>query len=219
MNSEIQLPLASLTKIMTALVAQENLPSHLLVTISKEAVLQEGDEGFKTGEQWPLADLMDAMMISSSNDAAFALASELNKDLGKDFVLLMNKKAEELNLMQTYFVNPTGLDFSKNTAGAYGSAKDIVNLILYVIKNYPSLMEITRFEKIEINLREFKNTDKIITDLAGFIAGKTGFTDLAGGNLAVVADKGYAHPFIIVVLGSTPDGRFNDVKTIYNSIP
>lgn len=219
LNSEAQLALASIAKIMTALAAKEAFPSSLLVKIPKEAVLQEGDEGFIVGEEWPVLDLIDAMLISSSNDAAFALALEFNKDFNEDFISLMNKKAKEFGLAQTYFLNPTGLDLSENMGGAYGSAKDIAKLLLYAVKNHPSLMEITRLSTISINSRKFKNTNQIINELPGFMAGKTGFSDLAGGNLAIMIDKGYSQPFIIVVLGSTLEGRFTDVKTLYNLIP
>ena len=217
LNYEMQLPLASLTKIMTAFIAKENLPPYLLVTISKEAVLQEGDEGFKVGEQWTIPELIDAMLISSSNDAAFAFASEFNKNFNGDFVSLMNQKAKEIGLTQTYFLNTTGLDLSKNTAGAYGSAQDIVKLLLHIAKKDSSLMEVTRLKSINLHDREFQNTDWVIGDLPGFIAGKTGFSDLAGGNLAVVVDNGFNRPFVIVVLGSTIDGRFNDVKNLFNA--
>jgi len=218
-NAEAQLPLASLTKIMTALVAKEKLPPYLLVTITKEAILQEGDEGFLAGEQWPVSDLIDAMLVSSSNDAAFALNEEFNKDFSGDFVSLMNEKAKELNLTQTYFLNATGLDLSQNVSGGYGSAKDIAKLLLFIIKNDFSLIEATRLNSLISHSREFKNTNQVINDIPGFIAGKTGFSDLAGGNLAIVVNKGYGRPFIIVVLGSTYSGRFNDVKTLYNLIP
>ncbi len=217
LNSEMQLPLASLTKIMTALIAKENLPPYLLVTISKEAILQEGDEGFKVGEQWTIPELIDAMLISSSNDAAFAFAAEFNKNFNGDFVSLMNQKAKEIGLTQTYFLNTTGLDLSENTAGAYGSAQDIAKLLLNIMEKNSSLMEITRLKSINLHGREFQNTDRIIGDLPGFIAGKTGFSDLAGGNLAVVVDNGFNRPFVIVVLGSTIDGRFNDIRNLFNA--
>ncbi len=217
LNSEMQLPFASLTKIMTALIAKENLPPYLLVTIPKEAVLQEGDEGFKAGEQWTIPELTDAMLISSSNDAAFAFAAEFNKNFNGDFVSLMNQKAKEIGLTQTYFLNTTGLDLSENTAGAYGSAQDIAKLLLNIMEKNSSLMEITRLKSINLHGREFQNTDRIIGDLPGFIAGKTGFSDLAGGNLAVVVDNGFNRPFVIVVLGSTIDGRFNDIRNLFNA--
>ncbi len=218
-NADAQLPLASLTKIMTAIVAKENFPSYLDIIIPKEAILQEGDEGFLKEERWPVNILIDAMLISSSNDAAFALAYEFNRDFGEkgDFVSLMNQKAKNLNLDQTYFINPTGLDASKNSAGAYGSAKNIAKLFLYAFEKYPALIEITREAEMSFSSHNFKNTDRLVNELPGFIAGKTGYSDLAGGNLAVIIDKGYGHPIIIVVLGSTFNGRFNDVKTLYQT--
>ncbi len=218
LNADSQLPLASLAKIMTGIVAEENLPSNLLIKISEEVILQEGGNGFSTGDQWPISDLKNAMLLASSNDAAFAIANEFDNKIGGDFISLMNEKAKKIGLAQTYFLNPTGLDFPQNAAGAYGSAKDTAKLLLYAVKNHYPLMEITRFKKAIINGKEFENTDKITNDLPGFVAGKTGFSDLAGGNLAVVVDKGYGHPIIIVVLGSTLEGRFNDVKTLYKAV-
>lgn len=78
-------------------------------------------------------------------------------------------------------------------------------------------METSRLIEIDINSRKFKNTNQIVNFLPGFVAGKTGFSDLAGGNLAVVVDTGYQHPLIIVVLGSTFEGRFSDVITLYKA--
>ncbi len=216
-NAEAQLPLASLAKIMTALAVKESFPSSLLVAIPREAILQEGDDGFRSGEQWPASELAAAMLISSSNDAAFAFGLEYKKDFNQDFVSLMNQKAKELGLEQTYFLNPTGLDISKNAAGAYGSAKDMAKLMAYIIKSSSSLMESTSVDSINIRSREFKNTNQIVHDFPGLIAGKTGSSDLAGGNLVVTVDLGYGHPIIIVVLGSSSEGRFSDVKSLYQA--
>ncbi len=216
-NAEAKLPLASLTKIMTALAIEENLPSYLLVSMPKEAISQAGDDGFLVEEQWKVSDLNKIMLVSSSNDAAAALSSAFEEIYKSDFIALMNKKSEELGLEQTYFLNPTGLDFSKNIAGGYSSAKDVAKLLLYIVEKYPVLAEATSFSSLNVKNREFKTTDKIINDLPGFIAGKTGFTDLAGGNLAVMVEAGYGHPIIIVVLGSSLEGRFNDVKTLYRA--
>lgn len=217
LNSDAQLPLASLAKIMTAIIAEENLPANLIVKIHEEAVLEEGDTGFRVGDEWPISELKDIMLLVSSNDAAFAVAHTFNNELGGDFVSLMNAKAKEIGLSQTYFLNPTGLDLSKNAAGAYGSAQDVAKMLLYAVEKHYPLVEITRFDKFTIGNREFENTDKIVNDLPGFIAGKTGFSDLAGGNLAVATDLGYGHPIIIVVLGSTAESRFNDVKTLHKA--
>lgn len=197
LNADAQLPLASLTKLMTATVAKENIPEWMLVNIN--------------GEKWKISDLLDTMLISSSNDAAAAIALSRN-----DFISLMNKKSDELKLSQTYFLNSTGLDSNNQIAGAYGSARNVADLLDYLIKSHPSLLEATQYDEIQINSRSFKNTNKLIDEMPGIIAGKTGFSDLAGGNLAVVFDIGLEHPVIIVALGSTEEGRFEDVRILYN---
>ena len=219
LNAKVQLPLASLTKIMTAIVAKEKLPEWLKVKIPMKAILQEGDSGFLAGERWKITNLLEAMLISSSNDAAYAIAMSIdtlpkNSPIG-EFISLMNRKAKNLGLEQTYFLNPTGLDLSISTASAYGSAKDVARLLGYAFKKYPSLFEVTRYNSLDINSREFKNTDKLAKEIPGLTAGKTGFSDLAGGNLAIITDIGLGHPVVIVVLGSSVRGRFKDVKKLY----
>lgn len=202
---------------MTAITAKENLPSALEIGIPLKAILQEGDSGFVDGERWIVSDLEDVMLISSSNDAAFALAMSFAGGDERAFVALMNKKASELNLRQTYFLNPTGLDVSASLAGAYGSAKDVAEMIIYGFKKYQGLFRVTSFGEIKIARREFKNTNKLVNELPGLLAGKTGFSDLAGGNLVVIVDIGAENPVVISVLGSSPQGRFDDVKTLYNA--
>lgn len=189
MNSDTRLPLASLTKIMTAIVSLENIQ-----------------------QEKKTADLLSVMLVSSSNDAASELASTT-----ENFVSLMNRKAEDVGLAQTSFFNPTGLDVSFESAGAYGSARDAAKLMEYFVKNYPEVAEATRHEEIVVNSQIYKNTDELTERLPGIIAGKTGSTDLAGGNLVVVMDIGLGHPVVISVLGSTEEGRFEDVKKLYEA--
>lgn len=212
LNSELQLPLASLTKLMTALVARENIPDWMMVEITPEAILTEGDSGFFAGEKWPISDLTKTMLISSSNDAATAMALNVGQ---ADFLALMNKKAVGMGLAQTYFFNPTGLDLNNYLAGAYGSAQNVAGLISYIFKKYPDLLELTQQDSVVINYRNFKNTDLLINQLPGILASKTGYSDLAGGNLAIVVDAGFHHPIAIVVLNSSEKGRFEDIKKLY----
>ncbi len=223
LNSASQLPLASLTKVMTAIVVEENFPEWMKMNIALEAIKQEGDSGLVAGEKWKVGDLSDAMLISSSNDAAFAFASAFSSVSGNpvgntsvsEFVATMNKRARELNLSQTYFLNPTGLDMNESVAGAYGSANDVAVLIAYTLQKYPSLLGITRDDFFEINARGFRNTNKIVNEVPRVIAGKTGYSDLAGGNLAIIVDVGLGHPVAIVALGSSKQGRFDDIETLY----
>lgn len=222
LNSEKPMPLASLTKLMTAVIAQENMPETSKIEITKEAVAQEGDSDLKTGETILLKKLLPIMLASSSNDAAFAIATSLQKNAepdGDEFVKLMNEKARELNLHSMYFSNSTGLDISKDQAGAYGSCKDVTSLMKYILSAHADLLEPT--EKGWVYLddgRKFENTNKLLSKLPSFIGGKTGSSDLAGGNLTVALDKGLNHPLVITVLGSTLEGRFKDIETLLAKI-
>lgn len=215
LNANAQLPLASLTKVMTAIIAAENISQSSIVEIRRESISQEGNGGLLLGEKWHVFDLIDSMLISSSNDAASALALSFGKSTD-EFVSVMNKKAKELNLVQTYFLNPTGLDIYQNTAGGYGSAKDIAELINYSIKNHLSLLEATQYDVLNINSRSFRNTNKLVEELPGIIASKTGFSNLAGGNLVMLINIGLYRPVIIVVLGSSEEGRFRDMQKLYD---
>ncbi len=218
-NAEQQLPLASITKLMTALVAKENLPQNTHVEISKKALMQEGDSGFYIGNEWQLSNILKAMLISSSNDAAFAVSASLRDTLEPSdtkFVSLMNERAKELGLNQTYYINTSGLDLSKEEAGAFGSCKDMTKLMNYILSNYPDLIEITTEKSFTANEIEFKNTNKLLSEFPCFFGGKTGFSDLAGGNLIVAVGRGLSHPMILTVLGSSWEGRFEDVKKLYD---
>jgi D-alanyl-D-alanine carboxypeptidase (penicillin-binding protein 5/6) len=227
-NGELQLPLASLTKIMTAIVALESVPSGTIITIDKKSLKNEGDAGLLAGERWLLHDLLGFSLLVSSNDGADAVASVVGS-LGKtarsydtykkEFVEKMNRKAKELGLTQTYFVNETGLDISKSSSGAYGSARDMAQLFKYALEHAPDVLEVTRYDTLKFNsLNKIthiaKNTNIINEKIPVLVASKTGYTDLAGGNLIVAFEAGLAKPIIVVVLGSTLDGRFADVEKL-----
>lgn len=229
-NATTQLPLASLTKIMTAIVATEELKENNIITITSEAIIKEGDSGLFVGEKWRLKDLIDLMLITSSNDSASALASAVtlfNSSLEHPAVknLFINKlrdKVNEIGMDQTFFINESGLDISNDISGAYGSAEDVSKLFSYAIKYYPALIEGTRYKSQEIiSLDEIShhatNTNKSIEKLPAIIASKTGYTEIAGGNLAVAYEMGPMHPMIVVVLGSSRDGRFVDVEKLIDA--
>lgn len=225
-NESEQLPLASLTKLMTALVAEEVLGEHDAITISETAIKQDGVSGLSSGETFDRMALSDLMLISSSNDGAYALAYAAGavlaqKDPANAFVQAMNIRADELGLTQTFFKNPTGLDISLTEAGSYGTARDISFLMEYIIKNEPNIIEFTKDREIDITsengeTHETENTNYYVDQIPGLIASKTGYTDLAGGNLVVAFDAGLNRPIIITVLGSTRQERFSDVMALVN---
>jgi len=212
-NKNKPLPLASLTKIMTVLTAKTIIPEQFIVTISKEAIEQEGDDNLLVGEKWRLFDLLDFIIVKSSNDAAAAVALSIN-----GFVKKMNEQADIIGMKQTYFFNETGLDISDSVAGAYGSAQDMAKLMIYALKNNPEIFEATKYDRFYLssfNKKYYvKNSNSTVASSTGIIASKTGFTDLAGGNLAIIFDAGFMRPVVAVVLGSTYDGRFTDMQKL-----
>jgi D-alanyl-D-alanine carboxypeptidase (penicillin-binding protein 5/6) len=221
-NADSKWPLASVTKLMTALVAYNLLESGTAITIPAEAIKQDGGSGLTDGETFELQDLIDLVLMSSSNDGAYALAIAAGEGLGDvntpadTFIRAMNIRANEIGLSQTHFNNVTGLDIDESNAGAYGSARDIAFLMEYIITNHPDILAFTKDGRTRIRNRDgafhdVENTNEITNKIQGIFASKTGYTDLAGGNLVIAFDAGLNHPIIVSVLGSTYEGRFLDV--------
>ena len=226
-NPDAQLPLASITKVMLTLVVSEAVSMDSTVTISREAV-KKGGGGLTRGEIWRVRDLIDYMLIASSNTAAEALKEAAEPRLrekhpeapaGGAVIWRMNALASELGMDATYFINPSGLDESLTQAGALGSARDIATLFAYALRTNRELFAGTSREyatlgPINMAKRDVHNTNDALSSIPHIYMGKTGLTDLAGGNLAIAFDAGENHPVIIVVLGSTPEGRFTDMEKL-----
>jgi serine-type D-Ala-D-Ala carboxypeptidase (penicillin-binding protein 5/6) len=221
-NENEKLPLASLTKIMTALVAERNADGSQLIKISDKDLATEGEYFLSSQEIFRLKDLINFTMTGSVNDTATAISGILNNE--KSFIEEMNQTAKKIGLSETTFKNVTGLDVDLNTASAMGSAKDIFILLQYVMFNYPEIFDATTVKNLSIrslggNLHTVKNTNEITGELPGLIASKTGYTDLAGGNLALIVDLGLNEPIAIIVLGSpNSQTRFDDALKIIENI-
>lgn len=147
-EADEQLPIASITKLMTALVAYEIIASETNVSITDSAIAQNGDSGLRAGEAFRFSALADLTLVSSSNDGAFAMAAAAGAALdesapAQSFVEAMNVRAKELGLTNTYFRNPTGLDINEDEAGAYSSARDVATLMEYILREHPSILEAT----------------------------------------------------------------------------
>lgn len=230
-NPDKRLPLASVTKVMAALVAKELAPEQSTVTVSREAVRTTGDSGLFLGERWLLKDLLDFTLVSSANDGATAMALALgalgsstanDEEIINDFVAQMNRKAAELGMKDTYYFNDTGLDESEVKGGAYGSARDQAMLFAHILRERPFLLSATGEPSITaVSLDGIvhvaSNTSSIVGEIPGIIASKTGYTDLAGGNLVVAFDPEIGRPIVVAVLGSTLEGRFEDVLELINA--
>lgn len=226
-SPDAQLPLASLTKLMTAYVADRTIPANSPVTVSRDAIAVSGNNGLLVQERWPAHALLDFTLVASSNDGAHALAAAAGQSLNtarssstsiEPFVNAMNRTASELGLRQTYFLNPTGLDMSHELSGSYGSARDVAKLLRAIVQSDASLISATQdpFQHIASfhRIHTATNTNSTVGDIPGLIGGKTGYTDLAGGNLATVFDVGLGHPVIAVVLHSSRAGRFEDMQQL-----
>lgn len=233
MNADAPLALASLTKLMTAIVAIESASPDKVVTVSPAAIQREGDSGLRVGEKWNLKDLIDYMMVVSSNDGAAALAFSIGAervpgqgdglpmpypDPEARFVARMNATASRLGLRNTHFNNESGLDTAKEQGGSYGSARDVAKLMSYALSNHPEVLEDTTkthtaISSLDTN-REAVNTNPYVETIPGIMGSKTGFTDVAGGNLVVAFDAAMNEPIVVVVLGATPESRFTDVDTL-----
>lgn len=223
-DSQKPLAVASLTKLMTALIVfdlDETYSSSQTITITREAVEQEGSSKYgdlKVGENLSVEALFYTMLIESSNDAAFALSQLIGQE---GFVDLMNLYAKNLGLEKTYFVNPTGLEPDNlQEPKNISAARDIVKLTKYILKNYPQIFEITANQSYEVlkpdgSLHHFipENTNKLLGEIPEIIGGKTGWGIEAGGCLLLVLDDPNTSKYYInIVLGAKD--RFAEMRKL-----
>jgi D-alanyl-D-alanine carboxypeptidase len=211
-ESNMVLPIASLTKLMVADIVLENYHDlNKIIKISNAAVSQEGEVGnLKIGEELSVENLLYMALIESSNDAAYALSEMLSP---KVFVHLMNLEANYLGMTNTFFEDPTGIS-GKNQS----NTKDLVILIKHLLKEQPLVWEILKKPEFDLKTpdgvfhHKLINTNEILREWGinlEIVGGKTGYTYQANGCFALVlkvADNGY---LINVILGS--DDRFNEM--------
>ncbi|WP_052339632.1 D-alanyl-D-alanine carboxypeptidase family protein [Gorillibacterium massiliense] len=172
--------IASTTKIMTAIVAIENGNLSDQVTITKTAFGKEGSSIYlKLGEKISLSNLLYGLMLRSGNDAATAIAEHVGGSVD-GFVYLMNRKAEELGMTNSHFMNPSGLDDDQH----YSTANDMARLAAYALKN-PVFREIVKTKRINVSREDqawddvWTNKNKMLNLFPGADGVKTGFTKLS----------------------------------------
>ncbi|RKL67639.1 D-alanyl-D-alanine carboxypeptidase [Salipaludibacillus neizhouensis] len=183
--------IASITKIMTAILAIESGNLDEKVTVSSRAFSTEGSSIYLTeGEEIPLRDLIYGLMLRSGNDAAVAIAEHVGGSL-EGFVYMMNEKASEIGMEQTIFANPHGLDDHEEH---YSSALDMALLTQYAMEN-ETYKEVTstksyRSDSDKDHIRVFNNKNRLLTQLYPYaIGGKTGYTKRANRTLVSSAEK------------------------------
>ncbi|MDP6704148.1 MAG: serine hydrolase, partial [archaeon] len=220
-NATGRFPIASLTKLMTALVAAKHYDSEQEVPITSRIVAEEGTSGFlQPGDIFTVQKLLFPLLIESSNDAAAALSNVVGT---RAFVNLMNLEAAELGLSNTFFTNPTGLDPSSSADPLnYSSAEDLAFLMQHILTNYPEVAYILKIQEADLYTKygAFHHTMTNTNELLGYtdwptpiLGGKTGWTPLAKESLALVLQGPKDNGHIIhVILGSTD--RFGETKRL-----
>ncbi len=220
LDPDMQLPPASITKIMTLILTMEALKQGKfslddMVTPSAHACSMGGSQiWLKPDEQMSVRDLLKATAIASANDAAVALG-EVVSGSEEAFVQLMNQKAQELNMTNTHFENATGLD----AQGHISTAADVAKMSAYLLSNYPEIKEYSTvwMDSLRGGATQLVNTNKLVRFYKGCIGLKTGTTSGAGYCLSAAAERD-GMTLIAVVMGSeTGDKRFAAARTLLDT--
>ncbi len=213
-NATLQLPIASLTKLLSALVVVDLFDQSEVVTIASGSVRVDGQkQTLYLGERILVADLMSMMLVESSNDAAYALAAYA-QGRGIDFMATMNRKAMGLGMGDCHFTDPAGLDDN-----AFCTARDLLRLVKSALMTAPQLWPLMARSSLTVQsadgriIHEVKSTDELLGQMPGVVGGKTGYTDGALGCLILVVKlSGKDDTLISIVLGSR--SRFADTKAL-----
>lgn len=214
-NKERILSIASISKLMTALVVFDNFDLAQQIKITDSAIQQSSaDEPLKVGEIFYVKDLLYAMLIDSDNAAGNSLAESVGRE---EFARLMNEKAKQIGMKDTSFSNPTGLGLEN-----FSNARDLAKLAEYLLKERRSILGISTMQYFDLYtadgkiLHKFSNTNQLLNDSSlgnKIVGGKTGETRTAGQCLLLVLkasdDNGY---FINVILNSKD--RFGEMRKI-----
>lgn len=221
-NENERLPIASITKLVGAQIILDKLNLDEVVTMSKTAINTYGGQAFSTNEKISAKNLFYAMLIASSNDAAVALAEHVGGGSWENFIPLMNERVKKLNLSNTNFANPTGLDDDNN----YSTASDFAVIAKESLK-YPLIWEAMRIQNTEIKsvdgllVHELRNSNKLLGRLPNVTGGKTGYTDIALETFAFVAGPPKAlskpednHQVLYIILGAPIGLRFQETEKL-----
>ncbi|MBI4837352.1 MAG: D-alanyl-D-alanine carboxypeptidase [Candidatus Portnoybacteria bacterium] len=217
-NADQPLPVASLTKLLTALVVSDRIPLSETVGVNRNAIDTYGQMGgLVVGEEISVESLLYIMLMDSSNDAAVALAEavEGRSSDGKIFPELMNAMAQKLGMTDSHFSDPAGLNPDN-----LSTASDLVKLIAADLNN-PLIKKILGTDQIDVFSinnsikHHLKNTNKLLDKTTGIIGGKTGYTEEAGECMILIADaRKNSDRFFVVLLGAVSGMRFSETEKI-----
>lgn len=228
-----QLPIASITKIMTGYIALQTFSPDDPITVSQNAIATDGSVGhFQAGEEFRTKDLITAMMTASSNDAAVALAEAIGKNAGEEtfegrmrfFVDRMNQTAKKLGMNSTTYLNPSGLDAKVGIASNYSTANDLKLLIKATYRETPILWDLSRPPQAKIvslqgTAHSLVNINTLAGHIPNFIGSKTGSTDTARESVVILFEEPLGNPRCLILLGADPGGaRFLEAEKIISAV-
>lgn len=221
-NAHERLAPASVTKVMTLLLVMEALESGRIswddtVTASDTAAAKGGSQVYlEPGEQMTMDEMLKSVVVSSANDCATALAEHIAGSEAA-FVTMMNQRAEELGMNDTYFVNCTGLDDEPNAAEHLTSAYDIAVMSRELLK-HDEIRKYTTIWMDTVRNGEFglANTNKLVRFYEGTTGLKTGYTSAAGHCLSASAMRDGVEYIAVVLKCSSSGERFQSAKVLMN---
>ncbi len=238
-NDKQRLPIASLTKLMTALVTIDKIADlkSEVVTIDQEVCHTPTSiigcptssycfsDTLSVGEKVYAQDLLEAMLSNSANDAAVALGKHIAGSQEK-FAKLMNKKAREIGLQNTHFCNPSGLDDDDHPRDCYSSAEDVAKIVVYALKNdkYKKLWPIFKIKERWFNSvdgkkkHRYASTNILLDTMPNCEGAKTGFTYEAGKTLMMIADNPKNKKKKVVAVILNDPYRFEDIQKLFDWI-
>ena len=220
-NAHEALPPASVTKVMTMLLIMEAIDSGKIgwndtVTASEAAAAKGGSQIYlKVGEQMSVTDMVKSIAVSSANDCACAMAEHIAGSEAA-FVQLMNKRAKELGMNDTNFVNCTGLDDAPDAKNHRTSAYDIALMSRELMKNHLEIQKFTTIWMDTVRNGTFglSNTNKLVRFYPGVTGLKTGFTAEAGYCLSATAQRDSIGLIAVVMGAKTSQERFSACKAM-----
>lgn len=221
-NENQILPLASLTKIITSMTAMHIADYDTNIVVRKSLMRDEEslDLGMREGQNWKMGELLKYGLTISSNSAMDIIASTISTN-NQSFVKEMNIYTRDLGFNTFLFNSASGLDYGE-IIGGKGSALEFAKLFAKSYEIIPNIMSYTINSKVDLKsgpekIYQIPNTNKGAGHTVGLLASKTGFTEAAGGNLAIIFNPEINHPVVIVVLNSSFEGRFEDVSKLYKA--
>lgn len=230
-NGDVETQIASITKVMTALVALDSASLDTPITVSAAAAaIGESSASLKEGDVLTLDQALTAMLVSSGNDAALAIAETLGaswvesgQSAVQAFAAKMNEKAAELGMEQSVFENPHGLDFDDYAGDLHSTAHDVAIMCVHAMQN-DTFRQIVRQSNAQVSVVrngeketiDLESTDQMLEEYEGACGIKTGFTSLAGPSFAGACERNGTTYIAVVINSSSENQRFTDCETLFD---